>query len=132
MLSSDVAAEIFVAFLGSRRMRPILFLNRCETLYPALKVGNFKIRGVDKKSTPVSRKVNDMYAATQPQSVQRKENRFQIRDRFFPHSVVGTGLWLIITNGAIDCRLFFRAFFRNYRQLKVGKNSRVFRKIPKF
>ena len=64
MLSSDVAAEIFVAFLGRGRMRPIFFLNRCETLYPALKVGNFKIRGVD-KSTPENRKVNDMYA-TQP------------------------------------------------------------------
>jgi len=49
--SSDVVAEIFVVFLGWGRKRPIFFLNGCETLYPALKVGNFKIRGVD-KSTP--------------------------------------------------------------------------------
>ena len=62
--SSDVVAEIFVVFLGWGRKRPIFFLNGCETLYPALKVGNFKIRGVD-KSTPENRKVNEMYA-TQP------------------------------------------------------------------
>jgi len=49
--SSDVVAEIFVVFRGWGENAPDFFLNRCETLYPALKVGNFKIRGVD-KSTP--------------------------------------------------------------------------------
>ena len=51
-------------FSGLGDNAPDFFLNRCETLYPTLKVGNFKIRGVD-KSTPENRKVNEMYA-TQP------------------------------------------------------------------
>lgn len=50
MPSSDVVAEI-CGFSGLGENAPDFFLNRCETLYPAVKVGNFKIRGVD-KSTP--------------------------------------------------------------------------------
>ena len=68
---SDLSCEIcgaegtfFEVFRGWGEKAPDFFLNRCETLYPALKVGNFKIRGVD-KSTPENRKVNEMYA-TQP------------------------------------------------------------------